>query len=279
LFSILGTPSPTTPLCYLVTADLFLDPNLQYDVFLQFMQEVGTGPALASSPSTFLGFLEVSGGAVLCCAMLCCAVLCCAASWRWAAALCCAVRFVGVALYVPVGVGCALLWVDARHVHGPCCFFCMKRRWVEGDLTVCSRGSKPLAVACPCVSATSTTSSSILQARIFYQSSHPPPLRFHPYQPQVLTALAAGEKGARSMYDQLRGENAFPLVSWRRMFQLLGTVVRQYMPGERAVQHGTLLACDVIAFGLPGGQQASCRESCCMATRTPIYLHHCLKSS
>lgn len=48
---------------------------------------------------------------------------------------------------------------------------------------------------------------------------------------QVLTALAAGEKGARSMYLQLRGDDRFAAVAWRRMFQLLVTVIRQYVPG------------------------------------------------
>lgn len=47
---------------------------------------------------------------------------------------------------------------------------------------------------------------------------------------EVLTALASGEKGARSMYMQLRGDDRFAQVNWRRMFQLLLTVVRQYVP-------------------------------------------------
>lgn len=31
---------------------------------------------------------------------------------------------------------------------------------------------------------------------------------------------------------QLRGDDRFSQVSWRRMFQLLITVVRQYIPGR-----------------------------------------------
>lgn len=35
---------------------------------------------------------------------------------------------------------------------------------------------------------------------------------------------------------QLRGDDRFAMVSWKRMFGLLVTVVRQYMPGGQAVQ-------------------------------------------
>ena len=37
---------------------------------------------------------------------------------------------------------------------------------------------------------------------------------------------------------QLRGDDRFAMVSWRRMFQLLVTVVRQYMPGAWLVSRG-----------------------------------------
>ena len=43
---------------------------------------------------------------------------------------------------------------------------------------------------------------------------------------EVLTALAAGERGARSMFAQLRAENSFMVVSWRRMFEILHTIIR-----------------------------------------------------
>jgi hypothetical protein len=38
-------------------------------------------------------------------------------------------------------------------------------------------------------------------------------------------------------YLQLRGDDRFAMVNWKRMFGLLVTVVRQYMPSEQAV-HG-----------------------------------------
>ncbi|KAL4457392.1 hypothetical protein ABPG75_012257 [Micractinium tetrahymenae] len=59
---------------------------------------------------------------------------------------------------------------------------------------------------------------------------------------EVLTALASGEMGARSMYLQLRGDDRFAQVNWRRMFQLLITVVRQYIPEDGAAASGTAAA-------------------------------------
>ncbi|KAL4441042.1 hypothetical protein ABPG77_010473 [Micractinium sp. CCAP 211/92] len=59
---------------------------------------------------------------------------------------------------------------------------------------------------------------------------------------EVLTALASGEKGARSMYMQLRGDDRFSQVNWRRMFQLLITVVRQYIPEDGTTATGTAAA-------------------------------------
>jgi Nuclear pore complex scaffold, nucleoporins 186/192/205 len=44
----------------------------------------------------------------------------------------------------------------------------------------------------------------------------------------VLTALARSDVGARMIFAQLKGENAPPLVSWRRMFSTLHAVIRQY---------------------------------------------------
>lgn len=42
---------------------------------------------------------------------------------------------------------------------------------------------------------------------------------------------------------QLRGDDRFAMVNWRRMFQLLVTVVRQYMPGgcSRSCRRGRAL--------------------------------------
>ena len=54
----------------------------------------------------------------------------------------------------------------------------------------------------------------------------------------VLTALAKTEAGARNMFAQLRGDNAPTLVSWRRMFDTLQTIVRRYNPGEGQEQGG-----------------------------------------
>lgn len=47
---------------------------------------------------------------------------------------------------------------------------------------------------------------------------------------KVLTSLASGQQGARSMFMQLRGENTYAALSWRRMFEILVQVVRQYVP-------------------------------------------------
>lgn len=44
----------------------------------------------------------------------------------------------------------------------------------------------------------------------------------------VLTALARSEVGARMIFNQIRGENAPALVSWRRMFTTLHAVINQY---------------------------------------------------
>lgn len=93
--------------------------------------------------------------------------------------------------------------------------------------------ARPRVMACPCVaqnpSCTEPTQLVELALVRGYIQSH--------RQLQVLTALAAGEKGARSMYAQLRQGNAFSHASWRLLFQNLGKVVRHYMPGEAAAQH------------------------------------------
>eukprot|EP00887_Chlorella_sp_A99_P002898 scaffold6.g2898.t1 len=47
---------------------------------------------------------------------------------------------------------------------------------------------------------------------------------------EVLTALAQGEQGARSMFTQLRPEHAGRHVSWARMFQSLLAIIRKYVP-------------------------------------------------
>lgn len=44
----------------------------------------------------------------------------------------------------------------------------------------------------------------------------------------VLTALARSEVGARMIFNQIKGENAPTLVSWRRMFTTLHAVIHQY---------------------------------------------------
>jgi nuclear pore complex protein Nup205 len=44
----------------------------------------------------------------------------------------------------------------------------------------------------------------------------------------VLTALGRSEVGARMIFNQIKGENAPPLVSWRRMFTTLNAVIQQY---------------------------------------------------
>lgn len=48
----------------------------------------------------------------------------------------------------------------------------------------------------------------------------------------VLTALAHTEIGARMVFTQLRGDNAPPLVGWRRMFDILQAIVRRYNPPQ-----------------------------------------------
>lgn len=49
---------------------------------------------------------------------------------------------------------------------------------------------------------------------------------------QVLTSLSSGEKGARSMYLQLRADQRFSMLNWKRMFKLLMLVVQRYEPEE-----------------------------------------------
>ncbi|KAL4853554.1 Nuclear pore complex protein NUP205 [Chlorella vulgaris] len=48
----------------------------------------------------------------------------------------------------------------------------------------------------------------------------------------VLTSLSSGEKGARSMYLQLRADQRFSMLNWKRMFKLLMLVVQRYEPEE-----------------------------------------------
>lgn len=54
----------------------------------------------------------------------------------------------------------------------------------------------------------------------------------------VLTALAATQVGARLMFQQLRPENAAQAVSWRRFFETLHAVIRQYNPPPGEGQDG-----------------------------------------
>jgi len=51
----------------------------------------------------------------------------------------------------------------------------------------------------------------------------------------------SGAKPCVPPFLQLRGDDRFAMVSWRRMFQLLVTVVRQYMPGAWFVSRGVEL--------------------------------------
>jgi len=44
----------------------------------------------------------------------------------------------------------------------------------------------------------------------------------------VLSALATTESGAQMVFNQLQGDNAPPLVSWRRMFTILRDVIKIY---------------------------------------------------
>ena len=63
----------------------------------------------------------------------------------------------------------------------------------------------------------------------------------------VLTALAHTEIGARLVFTQLRGDNAPPLVGWRRMFSILQDVVRRYNPPqENGTSAGQSRASDSI---------------------------------
>lgn len=65
----------------------------------------------------------------------------------------------------------------------------------------------------------------------------------------VLSVLATGEDGARSMYQQLRPGNSVEMLSWSRMFKVLMKVIQEYLPPDPD-QHDKTLGASNTAVGV-----------------------------
>lgn len=204
----------------LPTADLFLDDALRYDAFGELMEGVASSGAITASPSTFLAYLEASIFYLL--------SLCFVLGVAW---------HVGSRSSSPSanadgkleGLGCTRPWLGRLLRR----FFVRVRPPTGAHGAGVGGEGRALDVpagkqrACCCCGGQAHLDHlmrvGLPNAELECQS-HAARL------PCPLTARPS----------QLRGDDRFAAVSWKRMLQLLVTVIRQYLPGEC---RGTFATC------------------------------------